>query len=322
MGFSEDWLANIFCFNGGKLCKLCSEPVHDGNCLTVVQSANPRDLAKITAYAEDALQKVELFLPQVDALECKSMQAKVHAALFLCILASPSERERSFEVARKLTATYQHKDKVLLLHLSVWKALCIMNCPEHMTNYLAWSKWGRNGWKGQKEQMRNSAKFVVIIKNVLPFLGDAQSCRITSACAAGVHRGGQSRAKNELSKSIQEVTKFLPKVNQLESMEHRERVHSKLFWFTLKDPSHPAYDCMREAKSLTDKFQHRDRVSLLELMSWKVVCIMQCPNKDITDYLAWLDWSRHGWKQEKAAMRHSNVVHVIVSSVLPFLTIV
>jgi hypothetical protein len=65
------------------------------------------------------------------------------------------------------------------------------------------------------------------------------------------------------------------------------------------------------------KYEHMERISLLELGVWKAACIL---DKDESKKIhEMMEWVNHGWKQNKTRLRHSTATTVIVESVLGFM---
>jgi hypothetical protein len=76
---------------------------------------------------------------------------------------------------------YEWKERLLLLDLVLWKAACQSNPPNSTVSpngtvspstYLAWRDWTDRGWKQGKAEMRGSSNIDIILRAVLPFLGD------------------------------------------------------------------------------------------------------------------------------------------------------
>jgi hypothetical protein len=81
-------------------------------------------------------------------------------------------------IAKKATAMvdeYALKQRMWLLELAVWKALCLIRMPfasEATTpDYHMLQDWCRHGWKVNKSATRNSNEIGIILRAVLPFMG-------------------------------------------------------------------------------------------------------------------------------------------------------
>ena len=78
----------------------------------------------------------------------------------------------------------------------------------------------------------------------------------------------------------------------------------------------------QEKKALLDlltKYEHLERISLLEQSVWKHVCRTNPPNDIVADVVLSDIWFSKGWKEVKADMRSSNEIAIIMTQVLPFL---
>ena len=116
---------------------------------------------------------------------------------------------------------------------------------------------------------------------------------------------------------------FKVRIDKLGLRSWRRHVKSKLFWLLLhcgvEDLVYNA-KLIAEAESLLSKYEHMERISLLELAIWKAVCIAIPVNVVAkNDYHSWQDWARNGWKGGKSAMYKANEIGIIISSVIPFL---
>jgi hypothetical protein len=79
---------------------------------------------------------------------------------------------------------------------------------------------------------------------------------------------------------------------------------------------------MRDPEVIIEEYEYRERVHILDLAVWKALCQLRTDAgkvKKDTDFHAWLDWKRRGWKAIKGEMRDSNDLDIIVTSVSPFL---
>ena len=67
------------------------------------------------------------------------------------------------------------------------------------------------------------------------------------------------------------------------------------------------------------RYEHLERISLLQQAVWKSVCLLMTPDEPTTDYLFWARWSKEGWKKRKLETRHSGEAQIIITAVLPFI---
>jgi hypothetical protein len=74
---------------------------------------------------------------------------------------------------------YVHKQRMGLLELAVWKAICLVRMqwsPGGTTlDYYAMQDCWRHGWKANKSATRNSNEIGIILQAVLPFMGSRTS---------------------------------------------------------------------------------------------------------------------------------------------------
>jgi hypothetical protein len=109
------------------------------------------------------------------------------------------------------------------------------------------------------------------------------------------------------------------RADQLGLPAWRTEVFGQLYWCLLYQTSRDHDNNnkrMNAAKRVLFEFEHRERVSLLELAVWKAVCIAV---KDNGCHHSWQEWFRDGWKSCKPRVRAANEIGIIVTSVLPFL---
>jgi hypothetical protein len=66
---------------------------------------------------------------------------------------------------------YLHKQRMGLLELAVWKAMCLLHMVVTPTrDYHTLQDWCRCGWKANKSAKRNSNEIGIIVRAVLPFV--------------------------------------------------------------------------------------------------------------------------------------------------------
>jgi hypothetical protein len=101
------------------------------------------------------------------------------------------------------------------------------------------------------------------------------------------------------------------------------QVQCKLYWTIFNQFPRQGETILQEPESLILQLEAKERRCLLELAAWKVACLANpssgssMPN--CNNYHSWQDWSRHGWKGNKKAMRDSNGIGIIVQNVSLFL---
>jgi len=69
---------------------------------------------------------------------------------------------------------------------------------------------------------------------------------------------------------------------------------------------------------LLEKYEHLERISLLQQAVWKASCEMS-PDKPVNDAIYWKNWLNKDWKQKKTDTRNSFAISVIIPLVIPSL---
>jgi hypothetical protein len=118
---------------------------------------------------------------------------------------------------------------------------------------------------------------------------------------------------------IHEAALYWSYVCTMELWGDRDAISAALFQFIFSDPSH--HKATRKAVvQLLHTGSRKEQCAILELAVWKFLCTMQCPT-NLHGILDMSEWCRRGWKIRKAEVRQgrSNDLHVIITSVLPFL---
>jgi hypothetical protein len=123
--------------------------------------------------------RMEQFRGKAPAME--QWQALVRCKLYWLLLNYRAWRindccccSNRFEVENTL-AMYEWKERLLLLDLVLWKSVCQSNPRIHSVctdSYHAWRDWTSHGWKQRKGEMRRCRDIDIILKAILPFLGN------------------------------------------------------------------------------------------------------------------------------------------------------
>lgn len=94
-----------------------------------------------------------------------------------------------------------------------------------------------------------------------------------------------------------------------------ESLRSRLLASLFKEPG---ADSLEELLPHVRRFKRNAALSLLELKLWKTACLLNPPRvlSDMTSFFFWMD---SGWKMNKAAMRHHELITVVMDNVVPFL---
>jgi hypothetical protein len=75
----------------------------------------------------------------------------------------------------------------------------------------------------------------------------------------------------------------------------------------------------KKSTAMIDEYTLKLRMGLLELAVWKAICLLHMVATPSQDYHTLQDWCRNGWKVNKAAMRNSNEIGIILRAVLLFM---
>ena len=123
---------------------------------------------------------------RAQALGCSKWTKAAHSAIF-CSLAKMQreshQRRPGVKVAVSPTASalkdswqlldhFEEMERLSLLELAVWKALCSNNFPSPMRNLLEVWDWQKTGWKSVKSKFRQDRGINIILSGVVPFLGN------------------------------------------------------------------------------------------------------------------------------------------------------
>ena len=75
-----------------------------------------------------------------------------------------------------------------------------------------------------------------------------------------------------------------------------------------------------EARRLCDSYVKNEPLVLLELALWKNACLIRNPTQDITARGGMVHYLLcGGWKENKLASRHDQLIEIAITNVLPFL---
>lgn len=132
--------------------------------------------------------------------------------------------------------------------------------------------------------------------------------------AGGPHRAARTpvppRARSD----------FLHRVDQLGLPAWRDAVQAALFRYAIVAPHHTdgaVDDQLGAAVAMLQRYEHQERLALLELAVWKGGCLSQMPA--VAGYHAAQEWLATGWQSEKTMQRQPNAVAIVVGTVRPFL---
>jgi hypothetical protein len=107
-------------------------------------------------------------LERLERLETPAWRDAVQAALFRYLM-SHDTRLDLLDTAVQVLQRCEHAERMAILGLAVWKAMCLLQVPEKV-NYYSLHEWPRLGWKECKAEQRNSRAMTIISESVSPFL--------------------------------------------------------------------------------------------------------------------------------------------------------
>ena len=139
--------------------------------------------------------------------------------------------------------------------------------------------------------------------------------RATGATPLG-RRNGRTAAATI---GMDESSLLLVRIDCLGLPAWRDAVQASLFrYLSLQDEGNDD-NSLQPAYRILNKYEHWERIALLELAVWKAICLVKMPAEACTDYYAAKKWLDSGWKTLKSAQRQSNAVDIVLSRVVPFL---
>jgi hypothetical protein len=143
-----------------------------------------------------------------------------------------------------------------------------------------------------------------------------QHCSDPSHCALVESLlDNQKNVNSGLLYCYSKYNQVAPRIEQLGLAAWRNEIHALLGMYLGSIGENRT--AFIRAVNLFLKCEYMERISLLELTSWKAACIMDMhESKTMYDML---DWMRHGWKKNKAKLRRSTATDVIVRNVIRFL---
>jgi hypothetical protein len=116
--------------------------------------------------------------PRIDELGLRAWQSEVESKLYWTLL-NHGAIDRTLATQRMVEAEaliqkYEGMERIALLELAIWKAVCIVNPDSTIArnDYHFWQEWAREGWKCSKSTMRKANAIAIIMTAVLPFLAD------------------------------------------------------------------------------------------------------------------------------------------------------
>jgi hypothetical protein len=111
---------------------------------------------------------------QMDNLPWAPWQLEVQSQMFW-ILLYENVWKWDFKKAKKgevvaVIHDHQTQERVHLVGLMAWKALCLAKFSSNNGSFMAWREWVSGGWKEYKNEMCNSNGLDIIVSHVHPYL--------------------------------------------------------------------------------------------------------------------------------------------------------
>jgi hypothetical protein len=154
-------------------CLLCDvtreEPVFTAHCQDREHIRRALDIRRIQEN-KVAVQCAELLL-RVDQLGLQAWRTEMFARMYQASSDSSVKRKR-IKAAKALLCKFERIERISLLELAVWKAVCLAIKYDGCYMYHSWQEWIREEWKSSKHKVRNANEITIIIMSVLPFLAE------------------------------------------------------------------------------------------------------------------------------------------------------
>jgi hypothetical protein len=119
--------------------------------------------------------------------------------------------------------------------------------------------------------------------------------------------------------------------DRLQSLHWQLHVQGILYRYMRLDMTSLVSDeasLLKQAKTLLQKYEQMERLSLLELAVWKAACVSRSTRvdldskmsmKSVEDAVLCVANNHHTWKEYRTETRRSNAIEIIIKHVLPFL---
>jgi hypothetical protein len=145
----------------------------------------------LTGIFTDAIIKASEYWPLMQDIRCSQNLSKVMAAQYRFIFGNPCEATVTQADMVNCIEMCFNKERVVLLELAAWKALCLMRASRdaQARDFYEWSFCCSVGWKVHKAAARSSDELHNILYHVIPF---AMKRVKTVACATAVESAPQS----------------------------------------------------------------------------------------------------------------------------------
>jgi hypothetical protein len=115
--------------------------------------------------------------PQIDGLGSLIWQNEIRSKLYHMLLrkilrGGLFDNQDAINKANKLVCKYERKERLALLELAVWKAMCIGTFQPNPQSqgYHEWLAWTWHGWKSAKSKTQRCNEIGIVIPAVRSFL--------------------------------------------------------------------------------------------------------------------------------------------------------
>jgi hypothetical protein len=125
---------------------------------------------EVIAFTEPRIIDSSQYWSQLESVENPADQDAACAALYKYLFANLCEADRAKGNFETTMARCYLKERLNILELVVWKALCLVQIPSTVSNLHEWNAWCRGGWKSIKPQVRHASGLAVVMSGIFPFI--------------------------------------------------------------------------------------------------------------------------------------------------------
>jgi hypothetical protein len=160
-------------------CTLCQLDIPFAECTNHIEDEKHKSARE--ALAKVAANEQILYKRRIEALSWESRISKQHPtstqAIYQAMLDYVTDCNAGKTAVTVLLGRWESIERVALIRLVVWKAMCIISVPHNMTfrTVLDCHAWVSSGWKVLKEEMRDSSSVKAVVSVVASYL-DASKC--------------------------------------------------------------------------------------------------------------------------------------------------
>jgi hypothetical protein len=109
---------------------------------------------------------------RIEGLCHQPWRDEMYSLLYRDTFKKRDNNQNYYDTATTKIVEYEHADRIALLELAAWKAVCILNPPNPsiLKTYHSWKAWESKGWKSIKETVSDANEIGIVVQRVLPFL--------------------------------------------------------------------------------------------------------------------------------------------------------